>query len=289
MEDCDGECVFAFWRHVKDKQRQQRLTSPADQGSNYQALSQFKGENFKQKKKQPCWKTSSWISFKQGTSLPLLSHVHWTHPSDHWARVQSNHGHRTVRCRTGGHAGVQLSQQRPPKAQHFLWGDGADHPLHVQHHSLPENRWEKEDTAWCQVAAWRCLTDADVSLSLRIRGGSRRAVAGSPHAGCGLHHHIAHHTLHLRHFHQRSHPRGRSLLYPPRAASCLKCCVFFTCPVWSRDLNRTWPDMISRSLGPEFGGSIGLMFFLAKVCACGEYVLGLVEAILDVFGADPGK
>lgn len=47
--------------------------------------------------------------------------------------------------------------------------------------------------------------------------------------------------------------------------------------------------MISRSLGPEFGGSIGLMFFLAKVCACGEYVLGLVEAILDVFGADPGE
>lgn len=46
--------------------------------------------------------------------------------------------------------------------------------------------------------------------------------------------------------------------------------------------------MISRSLGPEFGGSIGLMFFLAKVCACGEYVLGLVEAILDVFGSDPG-
>ncbi|XP_068601023.1 solute carrier family 12 member 9-like [Brachionichthys hirsutus] len=45
--------------------------------------------------------------------------------------------------------------------------------------------------------------------------------------------------------------------------------------------------MISRSLGPEFGGSIGLMFFLAKVCACGEYVLGLVEAILDVFGVDP--
>uniref|UniRef100_A0A3B3CZB1 Solute carrier family 12 member 9 n=1 Tax=Oryzias melastigma TaxID=30732 RepID=A0A3B3CZB1_ORYME len=44
-------------------------------------------------------------------------------------------------------------------------------------------------------------------------------------------------------------------------------------------------DMISRSLGPEFGGSIGLMFFLAKVFACGEYVLGLVEAILDVFSS----
>uniref|UniRef100_A0A8C9SMH8 Solute carrier family 12 member 9 n=1 Tax=Scleropages formosus TaxID=113540 RepID=A0A8C9SMH8_SCLFO len=47
--------------------------------------------------------------------------------------------------------------------------------------------------------------------------------------------------------------------------------------------------MISRSLGPEFGGSIGLMFFLANVCACGVYVLGLVEAILDVFGQDAGS
>lgn len=47
--------------------------------------------------------------------------------------------------------------------------------------------------------------------------------------------------------------------------------------------------MISRSLGPEFGGSIGLMFYLAKVCACGVYVLGLVEAILDIFGKDQGE
>uniref|UniRef100_A0A8C9W0J8 Solute carrier family 12 member 9 n=1 Tax=Scleropages formosus TaxID=113540 RepID=A0A8C9W0J8_SCLFO len=46
--------------------------------------------------------------------------------------------------------------------------------------------------------------------------------------------------------------------------------------------------MISRSLGPEFGGSIGIMFYLAKVCACGVYVLGLVEAILSIFGRDPG-
>ncbi|KAG7484854.1 hypothetical protein MATL_G00053730 [Megalops atlanticus] len=46
--------------------------------------------------------------------------------------------------------------------------------------------------------------------------------------------------------------------------------------------------MISRCLGPEFGGSIGLMFYLAKVCACGVYVLGLVEAILDIFGREPG-
>ncbi|XP_067879843.1 solute carrier family 12 member 9 isoform X2 [Heterodontus francisci] len=45
--------------------------------------------------------------------------------------------------------------------------------------------------------------------------------------------------------------------------------------------------MISRTMGPEFGGSIGLMFFLANVCACAVYVLGLVEAILDVFGELP--
>uniref|UniRef100_W5N7I6 Solute carrier family 12 member 9 n=1 Tax=Lepisosteus oculatus TaxID=7918 RepID=W5N7I6_LEPOC len=47
--------------------------------------------------------------------------------------------------------------------------------------------------------------------------------------------------------------------------------------------------MISRTLGPEFGGSIGLMFYLANVCACGVYMLGLVEAILDVFGKVPGS
>lgn len=47
--------------------------------------------------------------------------------------------------------------------------------------------------------------------------------------------------------------------------------------------------MISRSLGPEFGGSIGLMFYLANVCGCGVYVLGLVEAILDSYGQEAGE
>ncbi|XP_011267934.2 bumetanide-sensitive sodium-(potassium)-chloride cotransporter [Camponotus floridanus] len=39
--------------------------------------------------------------------------------------------------------------------------------------------------------------------------------------------------------------------------------------------------MISRSLGPEFGGSIGLIFSLANAVACSMYVVGFCESLID--------
>ena len=37
--------------------------------------------------------------------------------------------------------------------------------------------------------------------------------------------------------------------------------------------------MISRSLGPEFGGSIGLMFTIANSIAASTYIIGFCDSI----------
>jgi potassium/chloride transporter 9 len=41
--------------------------------------------------------------------------------------------------------------------------------------------------------------------------------------------------------------------------------------------------MISRSLGPEFGGAIGLLFYLAYAIGCGFYLLGFATSISQTF------
>jgi len=40
--------------------------------------------------------------------------------------------------------------------------------------------------------------------------------------------------------------------------------------------------MISRSLGPEFGGSIGLIFSLANAVAVAVYTVGFAETLTDL-------
>lgn len=47
--------------------------------------------------------------------------------------------------------------------------------------------------------------------------------------------------------------------------------------------------MISRSLGPEFGGSIGLIFYFGQVLNSALNVVGLIEPLINNFGQSNGK
>lgn len=40
--------------------------------------------------------------------------------------------------------------------------------------------------------------------------------------------------------------------------------------------------MISRSLGPEFGGAIGMIFSVANAVAVAMYIVGFAETIRDI-------
>ena len=46
--------------------------------------------------------------------------------------------------------------------------------------------------------------------------------------------------------------------------------------------------MISRTLGPEFGGALGVLLFISQLLSCGTYLMSMTEAIVDSFGSESG-
>ena len=47
--------------------------------------------------------------------------------------------------------------------------------------------------------------------------------------------------------------------------------------------------LISRSLGPEFGGSIGIVFYLGMVFNTSLNAVGLIDCLIDNFGGETGS
>lgn len=47
--------------------------------------------------------------------------------------------------------------------------------------------------------------------------------------------------------------------------------------------------LISRSLGPEFGGSIGLIFAFANAVAVAMYVVGFAETVVELLKVQSQK
>ena len=47
--------------------------------------------------------------------------------------------------------------------------------------------------------------------------------------------------------------------------------------------------MISRALGPEWGGAVGILFYLGTTFASAMYILGAIEILLVSFLGKSGK
>lgn len=70
---------------------------------------------------------------------------------------------------------------------------------------------------------------------------------------------------------------------PPRTRACTN---LFNSSMSGKIKGGGSYHMISRCLGPDFGGAIGILFYLGTVCGCSMYILGAAEAFIGFTGYD---